>query len=61
MIRWEFELGQRVKLVESGEEGLVIGRAEYINMPNQYLVRYRAGNGQQVEAWWAFDAISPQA
>lgn len=33
------------------EEGTVIGRAEYLEMDDQYFTRYRAGDGRQVESW----------
>lgn len=52
-----FEFGQVVKLVESGEMGTVIGRAQYCNSCDNYLIRYKAGDGRQVEAWWSEDAI----
>jgi hypothetical protein len=52
-----FDLNQRVALTESDEAGYVIGRAEYTNQSNSYLVRYTAADGRQVEAWWAEDAL----
>lgn len=54
---FKFTLRQRVKLDESEERGKVIGRAEYLNTCNKYLVRYVAGDGRQVEAWFDQDAI----
>ena len=57
MKQWKLELGQTVSLAMSGEEGVVIGRAEYSNMNDQYLVRYRAGDGRLVEGWWFEEAI----
>lgn len=54
---YAFELRQRVKLSESNEEGVVIGRGEYTFMPPQYLVRYRAGDGCQHECWWTEEAL----
>lgn len=53
-----FELNDRVKLNESEEEGVVIGRAEYSHSENHYQVRYRAGDGRQVESWWGESALS---
>lgn len=50
---FEFEIGQGVQLAMSGEEGYVIGRAEYMESVPSYFVRYRAGDGRQVEAWWS--------
>jgi hypothetical protein len=54
---FKFSLGQKVKLVESGECGVVTGRAEYQCDQNGYYVRYKAGDGRQVEQWWGENAI----
>lgn len=54
---FRFELRQEVSLSESEEQGIVIGRAEYSNSDNSYLIRYVAGDGRQVEVWWTEDAI----
>lgn len=54
-----FNLRDRVKLIESGEQGQVIGRAEYTTTEPHYLVRYRAGDGRQVETWWSESALAP--
>lgn len=53
-----FDLGGKVKLVESEETGTVVGRAEYMTGENGYLVRYCAGDGRQVEAWWGESALA---
>lgn len=55
---FKFELGQRVKIDESGEECSVIGRAEYTTAVNNYFVRYKSADGRAVEAWWTEDALS---
>lgn len=52
-----FNLRVRVKLAESGETGEIIGRAEYTYMEPQYLIRYKAGDGRQVESWWGESAL----
>ena len=57
MNSWEYNLGQAVILKFSREVGGVIGRAEYMNMEDQYLIRYKAADGRQVEAWWGASAI----
>jgi len=49
---FKFALGQRVKLIESGEEGTVTARAQYLHSKNNYEVLYKAGDGRQVNAWW---------
>lgn len=55
---FKFELGDKVKLVTSDEQGEVIGRSEFSNgsCPS-YLVRYKAGDGRQNEVWWNSDAL----
>jgi putative transposon-encoded protein len=53
----KFELKQIVKMVESEETGTVIGCAAYIDRPNDYLIRYKAADGRQVETWWTESAL----
>jgi hypothetical protein len=57
MKQWKLELGQTVTLAMSGEQGVVIGRAEYEIDEDRYLVRYKAGDGRLVEDWWPESAI----
>ncbi|PDT77221.1 hypothetical protein [Bradyrhizobium sp. C9] len=52
-----YEMKSTVKMVESNEQGTVIGRAEFESHCNSYQVRYRAGDGRQVEAWFDEPAI----
>lgn len=51
-------LDAEVSLTASGESGRVVARAEYTNAADSYLVRYKAGDGRQTEAWWSEDAIA---
>lgn len=61
MTKWVFELNAVAKLV-SGETGVIVGRAEYTNSNEQYLVRYTAGDGRLTEGWWRTDAfVEPEA
>lgn len=53
-----FSLKQRVILVESSEKGTVIGRGEFSHSENTYLVRYRAGDGRQIDEWWGESALN---
>lgn len=39
------------------ESGKVVGRANYLNGQDQYLVRYRAGDGRMVQQWWDDNAL----
>ncbi len=57
MNEFEFQLSQVVKLIESGETGTVIGRAEYLSGENSYHVRYKAADGRQTERWWGASAL----
>ncbi|MCQ9146111.1 hypothetical protein [Ochrobactrum sp. BTU2] len=57
MKKWKLELGQTVTLAMSGEQGVVVGRAEYEIDEDRYLVRYKAGDGRLVENWWPESAI----
>lgn len=57
---FKYEMGQRLTLAESGgsECGPVIGRAEFQDCEDQYLIRYRAGDGRTVEQWWHESALT---
>ncbi|RCK32505.1 hypothetical protein TH9_12310 [Thalassospira xiamenensis] len=57
MKSFKFEMEQRVKMSESAESGVVIGRAEYAHAENEYRVRYLAGDGRQVECWWSESSL----
>jgi hypothetical protein len=54
---FKFSLGDKVAIEVSGEQGIVIGRAEYLSADNTYLVRYSAADGRAVEQWWNQDAL----
>lgn len=54
---FKFALAERVSLAESDESGEVIACAQYLYCERQYLVRYCAGDGRQVEAWWGESAL----
>ena len=58
---FQFALGSKVAVTCSGETGEVMGRAEYSNSTNSYLVRYQSADGRAVEAWWQEDALLPAA
>ena len=55
---FKFALGQRVVINVSGEEGEVIGRAEYQEGDNSYFVRFKDATGHAREAWWTERALS---
>lgn len=52
------EIGSPVALVHSNETGVVIGRAQFMDQANQYLIRYKAADGRQVQDWWAESATA---
>lgn len=51
-----FELQQRVRLVGTQCDGIVIGRAQYLFREDEYLVRSPA-NGGLIEEFWGESAI----
>lgn len=59
MTKFTHQFGDTVKMNQSGEVGEVIARAEFQHSEPSYLVRYCAGDGNQVENWWGESAIEP--
>lgn len=55
---FKFDLKQVVKITESGEQGTVIGRAEYVTSEDNYYIRYKAADGRATEAWWPESALA---
>jgi hypothetical protein len=49
---YQFEIGDQVNITVSGENGKVIGRAEYDEEPPSYFVHYKTGDGRAVQSWW---------
>lgn len=58
MNAFSFALGAEVRIQASGETGVIVGRAEYTNARNAYLLRYKASDGRAVEQWWSEEALS---
>jgi len=56
---FNYSIGELVELVESGEVGKVVGRADYQAAEDGYLVRYKSADGRQVECWWGTSALKP--
>ncbi|MBL1434712.1 MAG: hypothetical protein COB08_000725 [Rhodobacteraceae bacterium] len=56
--KFKYKLGDSVGIPTSGEMGEVIGRAQYSNADDGYLIRYRANDGRAVEAWWSVEALN---
>ena len=54
---FKFTLLDRVEIVESGEGGQVIGRAEYSHAEPSYYVHYKAADGRAVQCWWNESAL----
>lgn len=55
---FKFELGALVKLGGYKDPVTIIGRAEYVDQPNQYLCKYRDANGIPVVIWYEEPDIS---
>ena len=60
-LAFKFDLDTPVVIKISNEEGIVIGRAEYVHADPSYFVRYRAADGRAVEGWWDAAALAPAA
>lgn len=58
MKSFKFDMGKLVRLELTSEEGRVIARAEYEACENNYLVRYVAADGRQVENWFNESALA---
>ncbi|MEK6419988.1 MAG: hypothetical protein V4801_10305 [Burkholderia gladioli] len=58
---FKLNLNDKVSIAASGEKGEVIGRAEYTEAHNGYLVRYTAADGRATEAWWNEGALARAA
>lgn len=54
---FRFPLKAKVKIIVSSETGYVIGRAQYSESKDSYLVRYKAHDGRAVEQWWPEPAL----
>ena len=57
-LQMKIELKQIVTIITSGEQGEVIGRAEYTHAEPSYLVRYKCADGRAVEGWWTESSLS---
>ncbi len=52
------ELGETATIECSGEEGMIIGRADYANQTvHDYRIRYTAADGRATEQWWPEDSL----
>lgn len=54
---FKWQLGTCVEIAASGEQGIVIGRAQYSYAEDGYLIRYAARDGRAVENWWTESAL----
>jgi hypothetical protein len=56
--KFRFGLGATPCITVSGEVGLVVARAEYVNAEPSYLLQYRRNDGVADEQWWRESALS---
>lgn len=54
---FKFALTQCVRLVQSGEQGIIIGQAHFSYAEDSFLVRYPTIVGELIERWWNVDAL----
>lgn len=57
MDEFKYQLNQEIRLKLSEEKGFIVGRAEYVNGTNSYLIRYKDANNCQREEWISEDAL----
>ena len=58
MSHFKYALNAQVFIIASGEQGAIIGRAEYGTVEPEYLVRYRRRpGGYSVESWLTESAL----
>ncbi|PYD36424.1 hypothetical protein CT690_24110 [Serratia plymuthica] len=57
---FKYELGQTA-MTTTGEECAILGRAEYSNEPNMYLVSWPSDNGSTAEIWFKENELTPVA
>lgn len=55
---FKFDLGQRVAIKVSGEDGIVIARCEYIKNEPTYELRYVRKTGTATQKIWPESALS---
>lgn len=48
----KFELGDRVRIIASGEVGIVTGCAKFLNSEDQVYLHYKAADGRATSCWW---------
>lgn len=56
--KFTLAIGDNAQIVVSGENGAVIGRAQYVKDENSYLIRYKNAEGRAVEQWWPQSALA---
>lgn len=61
MSRFQFNLDEQVRFRVSGEEGKIIGRAEYSHMSNSYMVEYKDASGRARVEWWIEHSLESTA
>lgn len=54
---FKYGLKQSLILIESGEIGVCIGRAQYAHAEDSYYIRYKAADGRACECWWGESAL----
>lgn len=57
MNQFKFYLGEHAKILISGENGVIIGRSQYLNHQTGYLLRYVNTQGCACETWFDEDAL----
>jgi hypothetical protein len=57
MHSFKFRLGQRVTILPGGKTALIVGRAQYADYQDHFLVSYRDSRGGLLQVWWAQNSL----
>jgi len=49
----ELKLKTKVAIKVSGEEGEIIGIAQYVEHPDQFFISYKSADGRAVKDWYS--------
>jgi hypothetical protein len=59
MTETNFNLGDKVRIIASGETGVVKGLAIYDIGPPAAYIHYKAADGRATSCWWSEDLLEP--
>jgi hypothetical protein len=55
---WDFDIGQPVEIIVTGETGIVAKRTESLNAPDEYYIEYDKASGGTGRDWFRATALN---